>query len=128
VLVACLAGCGEDPFTPSVASVAGTYVATTFTVTAGGQTTDMLAPGSTVTIELSESGTTSGRLFVPGGAEGGADFEADLTGTWSLSGGTVTFTHSADTFIRDVVFTAEPHRLRTVGTFSGVTITLVLTK
>ncbi len=43
-------------------------------------------------------------------------------------GGVVTFAQSADTFIRDVAFTASRNRLSGEGTFDSGTIRLVLTK
>lgn len=119
---------GDDGFSPTVRSVAGTYSATIFTLTSGATATDLLAAGASVTVTLAQDGTTSGRLFVPGGAEDGGDLDADLTGTWSLNGASVTFSQTADTFIRDVAFTAEPNRLRTQGTFDGETIALTLTQ
>jgi hypothetical protein len=123
-----LLSCGDDGFSPTAESVAGTYQATTFTFNGGSGTTDLLADGASVTITLAPNGTTSGRMFVPGvGAEGG-DLDADLAGTWMLSGATVTFGQAADTFMRDVPFTAEPSRLRAEGTFGEEVVVLVLTK
>lgn len=84
--------------------------------------------GSTVTITLASDGTTSGRLFVPGGAEDGSDLDVDLVGTWALMGSTVTFNQTTDTFIRDAEFTAGRNRLSGEGTFSGTTIRLVLNR
>jgi hypothetical protein len=53
---------------------------------------------------------------------------AALTGTWTLAGTKVTFNQAADTFIRDVEFTAARNRLSSQGTFGGATIHLVLAK
>jgi len=127
-LLVSLADCGDEPFNPTVDSVAGTYHATTFTFNGGSTTTDLLAIGASVTITLTPDGTTSGRIFVPAVAEGGGDLDADLVGTWTLSGAAVTFDQEADTFMRDVPFTAEPSRLRTRGTFGEEVVVLVLTK
>ena len=41
--VVTISACGKNPFTPTVADMAGTYSATTFTSTNGGTTTDHLA-------------------------------------------------------------------------------------
>ena len=57
-----------------------------------------------------------------------AAIEADLTGTWTLSGNTVTFNQTADTFIRDVDFTAAQNSLDAEGTFDGTTVHLTLSK
>ena len=75
---------------------------------------------------LSPDGTTSGQLFAPGGGEGGEDLEADLDGTWTLSGETVTFDMESDTFVRDVAFTATRNRLTGEGAFGEATVRLVL--
>ena len=77
---------------------------------------------------MAPNGTTTGRLFVPGGNEDGSDLDEDLTGTWSLSNSTVTFSQTADTFIRDAEFTATHDLLTGEGTFNGSTIQLVLGK
>jgi hypothetical protein len=123
-----LVACGTDSFTPTEASVAGTYTASTFTVTSTTPPTDLLALGMTLTLTLAPDGTTTGRLFLAGGGDNGADIDEDLTGTWTLSGHSVTFNQSANTFIRDAVFTAGPNTLTTAGTFGDTTLRLVLTK
>ena len=123
-----LVSCGDDGFDPTVNEVAGTYQATTFTFDGGSGPTDLLAIGASVTITLAPDGTSSGRMLVPGVGEGGGDLDADLAGTWTLSGTTVTFDQAADTFMRDVPFTAEPSRLRAQGTFGEEVVVLVLTK
>ena len=123
-----LVSCGADGFSPTVELVAGTYQATTFTFNGGSGTTDLLATGASVTITLASDGTTSGRMVVPGVGAGGGDLDADLAGTWALTGVTVTFDQAADTFMRDVPFTAEPSRLRGEGTFGEEVVVLVLTK
>jgi hypothetical protein len=121
-------GDGESSFSPTVANIAGSYVALSFTVTSSVGTTDLLALGSTVTVTLAADGTTTGRLFVPGGAEGGGNLDEDLAGTWTLAGTTVTFSQTADTFLRDVPFTATRDQLTSEGVFQGQTIRLVLGK
>jgi hypothetical protein len=123
-----LAGCGDDGFEPTVDSVAGTYHATTFTFDGGSGTTDLLAAGASVTVTLAPDGTTSGRMFVPGVGEGGSDLDADLAGTWSLSGTTVTFDQAADTFIRDTPFTATRSRLHGQENSGTEVVVLILTK
>lgn len=123
-----LAACGDDGFSPTVENVSGSYTAQTFTGTSVAGTVDLLALGAEVSVTLNEDGSTTGTLFVPGGGEGGEDLEADLAGTWTLSGSTVTFNQDADTFIRDVEFTAEEDRLTAEGEFSGQSLRLVLTR
>ena len=120
--------CDGDPFAPTVSNVTGSYTATTFTTTSGGVTTDHLADGASFTITLRADGTTTGRLFIPGGDEGGGDLDADMAGTWTLTGSTVEFTQTADTFVRDMPFTASRNRLGGIATFSGTTIRVTLVK
>ena len=96
-------GDGESSFSPTVANVAGSYVALSFTVTSSVGTTDLLALGSTVTVALAADGTTTGRLFVPGGAEGGGDLDEDLAGTWTLAGN--------DTLVVTRASSSEPERV-----------------
>jgi hypothetical protein len=85
-------------------------------LTTSSGTIDLLATGSEISVTLAPDGTTTGRLFIPDVGEGGTDVEGDLTGTWTLSGSTVTFDQAADRFIRDVEFTAERDRLTSEGT------------
>jgi hypothetical protein len=125
-LLAC--GGGDDSFSPTAETVAGNYTARVFTLTSSVGTTDLLALGATVVVSLEPGGTTTGRLFVPGGAEDGGDLDEDLAGTWSLSGTTVTFNQGSDTFIRDADFTAGPDNLIGEGVFGGATVRLVLQK
>lgn len=125
------AACGGDEggsFSPSVDNVAGSYSALSFTITSGAGTTDLRAIGATVSVALEVNGTTTGRLFVPGGGENGADLDADLTGTWTLTGNTVTFHQAGGSFLDGATFTATQNRLSSEGVFQGSTISLVLGK
>ena len=127
-LAVLFAGCGDDSFSPTVENVSGSYTATTFTVTSPVGTFDLLALGSSVSVTLAPNGTTTGRLVVPGGGEGGQDLDEDLTGTWTLSGDMVTFSQSESTLLQGVTFTAGRNRLTADGSFEGRTIHVVLTK
>jgi hypothetical protein len=122
-----IAACG-DSTAPTMSSVSGGYTATSFTVTESGGTTDILATGGSITLTLTAAGATSGRLFVPGGAEDGSDFDEDLTGTWTLRDSTVTLDHDADTFLRDMSLTVRGQQLIGQETFSDVTVSVVLAK
>ena len=123
-----LLACGDDGFIPTEDAVAGTYTATTFIATNTTPPTDLLALGMTLSLTLAPDGTTTGRLFMPDGADNGVDLDEDLSGTWTLSGRSVTFDQAANTFIRDAVFTVEANTLTTEGTFGDTSIRLVLTK
>jgi hypothetical protein len=71
-------------------------------------------------------------LFVPGGGEDGGDLDADLSGTFSFNDTTdqVTFDQSADTFVRDMTFTAvragDGVQLEGEETFGETTARVVL--
>lgn len=130
-----LAACGDgplDPGSPSMAVVAGeydaadTFGALSFTTTADGETTDWLAAGARLTLTLDADGTVAGRLFIPGGDEDGSDMDADMAGTWTLSGTTVRFEQEADTFVRDMPFTYTDKVLSGDRTFSDVRVRVVL--
>jgi hypothetical protein len=123
-----LLACGDDSFTPTEATVAGSYAATTFTAATAGGPVDLLAEGMTVTITLRPDGMTTGRLYLAGGGDNGVDLDEDLTGSWTLDGKSVRFSQSANTFIRDAEFTAGLNTLTTQGTFGDTTLRLVLTK
>ena len=118
------AGC-SDAIGPE--SLAATYVATEFTL-AGEVSGDVLAAGGSLSITLNADGTTSGSVFVPAALNDGEDFTASLAGTFTVTDGSITFTQDADTFVRDITWEVDGTRLRGAGTFSGVTITVVLTR
>ena len=79
---------------------------------------------------LHAGGTTTGSLFVPAAssASGGMDFAADMVGTFTLEGDSVTLTQAADSFVRDLTWTVDGDRISGIGTFSDVTITVVLSR
>jgi hypothetical protein len=118
----------SDSFTPTIDNVAGDYSLERLTVIENSSTTDWVAAGATLTISLDTNGTTTGHLFVPGGAAGGGDFDADLAGTWTLTDGIVEFNQTADSFVRDMAFSARENRLAGDETFSGTRVIAVLTK
>jgi hypothetical protein len=105
--------CGDDdPTGPSFETIAGTYAATTLTVTEDGETLDLLEDNdNVVAVTLTSSGTTTGEIFLEGLEDDGGDVDLDLTGTYTLDGSTVRFTHGADTFLRDIDFTVTGDRL-----------------
>ena len=119
-------GC-SDPLTPE--SLAGTYVATSFTIS-GDVTEDVLAAGGSLTITFNAGGTTSGSLFVPAGSfdSGGMDFTADMAGTFILANEAITLTQAADSFVRDLTWTVDGNQIDGTGTFLGVTINVVLSR
>lgn len=97
-----LTACGSDSTAPLMAG--GTFAATSFVTTSStGQVTNQIANGSFLLISLASNGTTSGQLHIA--ASGGVPaFDADMAGTWMMTGSTVTFTQTADTFVRNMTF------------------------
>lgn len=131
VAVVALGACDSSPTDPTMAALAGEYRATTFTATVGDETINALALGVVVEIDLRADGTTTGRYFIPGELnedDSGDDYKADLRGTWSLRGNTVTFDHSTDTPLTDVQFTVlDDSRLEADDTLAdGTRIRIVL--
>lgn len=119
------------PFT--VENVAGDYIAITpsgagskrgvLTSTAAGVTTDELANGASIQLILNKDATTAGHLSVPD-----QSLEADLAGTWTLSGNTVALHQTADTFIRDLTLTVANGQLDGERNFNGVTVHVTLVR
>lgn len=112
---------------PSRADVAGSYEATTLSVTEGGTTTDALDEGASIAVTLDGDGTTSGTFVVPGSmSESGEEEVLDLEGSWTLQGRNVTLDHEADTFLRDMTFEVGDGRLEGEETFGSETVHVVL--
>jgi hypothetical protein len=112
---------------PKTADVAGSYSATAFTTTSAGTTTNQLSRGSTLALVLSAQGAVTGTLFIPDDGVSGT-VNANMAGTWTLSGSTVSFTQNADTFVRDMSFTFANNTLVGDDTFSGTRIQVTLTR
>src|SRR2546430_4276214 len=93
-----LAACGKDVGGPSLDSVAGHYLASSFATTQAGVTTNQLARGSLIDLTLVADGGTPRPLFVPPPQPGGADLHARLVGTLTPARGSVTPSHVPDTF------------------------------
>jgi hypothetical protein len=128
--IAALVACGGDSTAPN-STLAGTYVATQFVTTGtGGQTNQILA-GSTVTVNLASNGSVSGHLHVVATNSNPA-LDADLAGTWTQTGNTVTFAQAADTFINNMTFdvVANGNLWQLVGdqVFSGTRIQITLSQ
>ncbi len=115
----------SDALSPE--TLAGTYVATTFTFS-GVVTGDVLFSGGSFTITLNADGTAEGSLFVPASLTGGVPLNENLAGTYTIVDDAITFIHNADTFVRDATWTVDGSELHGSGTYSGVTITVVLSR
>jgi hypothetical protein len=117
---------------PSSSPIAGSYVATSWMTTGNSGQQNQLVMGSTLQITLAANGTTTGHLHVVASGASPA-LDADLAGTWALSGNVVTFTHATDTFVRNTPFTAGFNvqgvsTLEGDKTFSGTRIQITLTR
>lgn len=135
-LMVVIPACDSDPAETDdpAALVVGDYIAEEelgafrLTTLVDGVETDWLAQGAIIEMTLHANGTTTGRMFIPGADEDGGDFEADLTGTFTVTGSVVEFDHAADTFIRDMPFTWVDGRLTGDRTFSETRVVLELIK
>ena len=100
-----LGACGRDVITATPESLSGAYTAAVFTTTpSGGQATDQKALGGFLNISLNDDRTTTGQLHVAA-ANGAPASDASMAGTWTVIGTQVRFVQSADTFMKDMVFT-----------------------
>jgi hypothetical protein len=110
--VAALAACAvPDPFVPTVDNMVGAYTATQLVTADANGYVDWIAAGGSLTLTLNANATTTGRLFLPGGATGGGDLDEDMVGTWLLIGQTIQLGQAAQTFVRQMDFIAEENRL-----------------
>jgi hypothetical protein len=124
-----LGGCGDE--TGPGSGVAGSYHATTLTLTENGQSTNMLAQGAELTVTLAADLTTAGTLVVPAAyTESGTTEAESLAGTYTYDAqaGTVTFDHDADTYLRDVTWTVDGDRLTSTFTSGSTSLHTVLTR
>lgn len=113
-----LSGCGSDaPNQPS--SIAGAYTATVFRVTPTGQPTiDVLAQGGSLSVTIASDKTASGSLSLPASVAG-SPFTASMTGTVVQTNGTVRFEQTADSFVRDLMFTIVGNTLQATNQVAG---------
>ena len=110
--------------------IVGTFLATTFTVTPAGQgTLNGLALGGTLGINVANNLVTAGTLLMPPGLTGGATVVASMAGTAMVTGSTVRFAQSADTFVRDLTFTLVGTQLQALNqVVAGTRYDLILTR
>jgi hypothetical protein len=131
LLAATVLACGSDNSTEPGLALEGNYTATQWVTTGGSGQTNQLLAGSTLNITLNSNGSTTGHLHIAASG-GNPTFDADMVGTWAKSGNTVTFSQSADTFVRNIPFTvvANGANWALVGdqVFSGTRIQLTLTR
>jgi hypothetical protein len=120
-LVLALGAACSEPLTPE--DLVGTYQATEFNVTLNGATTNLLAGGASVTLELRSGGATAGRFVLPvtPGVQT-TPVDDDLAGTFTLQNGVVRLTQQADTYIKDFLFVAADNQLRASQVIASPTV------
>jgi hypothetical protein len=122
-LIACGEGTGpsddnEDSLPPTLGNIAGAYSATVFT--GGGY--DVLAVGGGLEMTLGSDGSVTGTMDIPAAA--GGPFNADMAGTYTVMGNSLTFTQAADTFVRDATWTWTNGVLNGSWSGGGTTVTV----
>ena len=126
--------CGEDdPAGPgsATARVAGSYDAITWTIATPTGSTDLLAEGARLTLDLAAGGSVAGEFFIPAGlAPEDGQHAADMQGSWTLdeNAGIVRFDQPADTYVRLVDWEVDPITLSNEFVNGGYTVTTVLRK
>jgi len=120
--------CGEG--TEPSNSIVGAYLATVLRITPTGQATiDALAGGGVLAITIASNNVTSGTLNLPASVTGGAHFNANMAGTASVTGSTVTFQQAADSFVRDLIWTRGGTELTVSNQVAGsAAFTITLTR
>ena len=101
-----LLACGSSTTAPSN-SVAGVYTPLVWVTVGGSGQTSELQVGSTLSLNLHSNGLVSGSLHLAATGSRAA-FDADMSGSWTLSGSTITISQSADTFVRNTSFEISP--------------------
>jgi hypothetical protein len=98
-----IAACGDST---GPGDVAGTYEATTFTLTrTGAPPANVRSAGGTMTLILVEDGRMSGNVFIPPSLTGNPEqqFEIILGGTFTVSDGRVLLRPSEDPDFREQI-------------------------
>lgn len=133
VVVAALGACGgNNPFRPTVATVAGLYRAEyvlEFT-SSDPNPVNLIENGASLILLLNGDGTTGGRLVIPAEFADGAPVDAELTGAWTLDGDTVRFEFpGVDVFLEDLAFdagAAASGQLYSEGPSGGIIVRILL--
>ena len=132
LVVLALAACSDS--TEPGDSIAGSYTATRAIVTDGGTPTNALAVGATIHLTLSENGTTSGTVHLPGAlTDSGEPEDQSLAGTWTVNeaGTQVTFDFAevSDFAFEDTPWTVDGDELNfSSSSGEGDSIEITLTK
>lgn len=111
----------------------GTWLASTFRITPAGQPErDVLATGGTLGLNIARADSTfitTGTVVVPASVTGSAALKASLAGSAIRTNDVVRFTPTADSFVRDLVFTLVENRLEAVNqVVAGTSYNVILTR
>ena len=110
LVVALLAAAGGCRKVADPDPLVGTFIATTFEMTPAGQgTTNVLAIGGTLGLNVANTYVVRGTLVIPPAVNGGAT--ADLSGSAARTDNIVVFTQASATFLADLTFTLVGSRL-----------------
>ena len=128
-LPALLLACGSS--TGAVRKFRGRQLYPIIWVTTGGtgQTSELQA-GSTLLLTLHANGLTSGHLHIAATTSRPV-FDADMSGTWTQNGSTISISQSVDTFVQHTSFEMSPDPVNgwdLAGTtnFAGAQIQIIL--
>lgn len=130
-VLAAAGACSEGPSPTASSLIAGAYSATVFQVTPQGSTSplDLLAAGSSLNIVIDGGHSTSGQMRIPKAFLGtSADFVESMAGSATLTGTTVRFNQTADTFVRDLTWTTSGRTISANQVVGGDQYNIVLTR
>ena len=121
-----VSACG-DSNEPSGSALAGSYSATTLRVTPTGEAPiDVLASGGSLTLTIDAENQVTGNLTIPPSIDGGIN--ESMAGTAVVSGSSVQFDQTADTFVRDFTFEIAGSQLRADQTLSDARYEVILAR
>jgi len=123
--------CSKNPVdNPPSSTLVGQYEATTFSAAlAPLPAIDILALGGIIELTLRADNKTTGRIFIPdtpGLTQGAIDY--NLEGNYTASGDTLTLSHNADTFLRDMKWVLKDGKLQANYSETGVDVIVILEK
>jgi hypothetical protein len=123
-----LSACGSDG-TTQTNPLAGTYRATLFRVMPTGQPAiDVISNGGSLTILIAADNSTSGALMLPANVTGSV-VSSSMAGSAVITGTTVRFEQTADTFVRNLIWTVSVNSLQVNDQTAGAaSFTITLTR
>ena len=132
-LIFLLATAGACHGTTAPNPLVGTWLPTTFLVTPAGQgQKNVLTAGGTLGINIVQVDSTfitAGTVLLPASVTGAAPFTASLAGTATELASIVHFAPTADSFVRNLIFTLVENRLEAVNqVVAGTRYDIVLTR